>query len=133
MNPRDGLAGSADVQLHRILRRGATNGPPLPDGVTADDGTDRGIVFLFIGADIGRQFEFVKSQWTNDGDFAGLGSERDPLTGAQDDESTFTIPRPVRRRLHGLPSFVRTCGGEYLFLPSISALAWLAAGRYELT
>jgi deferrochelatase/peroxidase EfeB len=116
MNPRDGLAGSADVQLHRILRRGATYGPPLPDGVTADDGTDRGIVFLFIGADIGRQFE------------------RDPLTGAQDDESTFTIPRrPVRRRLHGLPSFVRTCGGEYLFLPSISALAWLAAGRYELT
>jgi Dyp-type peroxidase family len=134
MNPRDGLGDSStDVQLHRILRRGATYGPPLPDGITADDGADRGIVFLFIGADIGRQFEFVKSQWTNDGDFAGLGAERDPVVGAQDDEATFTIPRrPIRRRLHGLPRFVRTCGGEYLFLPSISALTWLAAGRYEI-
>lgn len=134
MNPRDGLSGSStDVQLHRILRRGATYGPPLPDGVTADDGADRGIVFLFLGADIGRQFEFVKSQWTNDGDFVGLGAERDPVVGAQQDGATFTIPhRPVRRRLHGLPSFVRTCGGEYFFLPSISALGWLAVGRYEI-
>lgn len=135
MNPRDGLSGSStEVQLHRILRRGATYGPPLPDGITSDDGADRGIVFLFIGADISRQFEFVKSQWTNDGDFVGLGPERDPVVGAQDAGATFTIPRrPVRRRLHGLPRFVRTCGGEYLFLPSISALAWLAAGRYETT
>ena len=133
MNPRDGLSeSSTDVQLHRILRRGATYGPALAEGITDDDGADRGIVFLFIGADIGRQFEFVKSQWTNDGDFAGLGTEQDPIVGAQDHEATFTIPRrPVRRRLHGLPRFVRTCGGEYLFVPSISALAWLAEGGYQ--
>lgn len=132
MNPRDGLADSStDVQLHRILRRGATYGPPLPDGVTADDGVDRGIAFIFIGADIGRQFEFVKSQWTNDGDFISLGAEPDPLVGVHDGNAAFTIPcHPVRRRLHGLPTFVRACGGEYLFLPSLSALAWLADGRY---
>lgn len=132
MNPRDGLAGSStDVQLHRILRRGATYGPPLPDGVTTDDGVDRGIAFIFLGADVGRQFEFVKSQWTNDGDFISLGAERDPLVGVHDEDATFTIPRhPVRRRLHGLPTFVRACGGEYLFLPSRSGLGWLAEGSY---
>ncbi len=132
MDPGSELeGGSTYVQLHRILRRGSTYGPPLPEAVTADDGADRGIVFLFIGASIDRQFEFVKSQWTNDGEFAGLGAERDPLVGAQDAGATFTIPRrPVRRRLHGLPTFVRTCGGEYLFLPSLPALDWLAAGRY---
>jgi Dyp-type peroxidase family len=130
MNPRDSLAEtSTDVQLHRILRRGTTYGPPLPDGVTSDDGVDRGIVFIFMGSDIARQFEFVKGQWTNDGDFIGLGAERDPLVGVQKVDSTFTIPRhPVRRRLRGLPTFVRACGGEYLFLPSLSALDWLADG-----
>jgi hypothetical protein len=40
----------------------------------------------------------------------------------------FTIPRrPVRRRLHGLPRFVVTRGGEYFFMPGLRALAWLGA------
>jgi len=34
--------------------------------------------------------------------------------------------RPVRRRLQGIPNFVVTRGGEYAFMPSISALHWLA-------
>ena len=33
---------------------------------------------------------------------------------------------PVRRRLTGLPQFVRTRGGAYFFLPGISALRYLA-------
>lgn len=132
MNPRDSLHDSTDVQLHRILRRGATYGPALPDGVTADDGQDRGIAFIFMGTEIGRQFEFVKSQWTADGEFAGLGDERDPILGNQDEQATFTIPRrPVRRRLTGVPSFTRTCGGEYFFLPGLTALRWLADGDYQ--
>jgi hypothetical protein len=39
----------------------------------------------------------------------------------------FTIPRsPVRRRLHGLQRFTVTRGGEYCFVPSLSALRWLS-------
>ena len=39
-NPRDALdeEGSVDVRLHRMIRRGTSYGPMLPDGVTEDDG-----------------------------------------------------------------------------------------------
>ena len=126
--PRDALKDTITaVNIHRIVRRGFVYGPILPEGVMEDDGVDRGIVFLWMGAHLARQFEFVKSQWHNDGDFVGLADEKDPIAGANDGTGTFTIPkRPVRRRLHGIPRFVTTKGGEYCFMPSIRALHWLA-------
>jgi hypothetical protein len=99
----------------------------LPEGVMDDDGADRGIVFVFVGAHLKRQFEFVKTQWVEDGIFIGASTEKDPLVGAGEGTGAFTIPaRPIRRRLQGLPSFVVTRGGEYCFGPSLSALRWLA-------
>jgi len=128
-NPRDAFDqdGSVDVRLHRMIRRGTSYGPMLPDGVVEDDGIDRGIVFVFAGAHIKRQFEFVKTQWLNDGIFIGAPHESDPLVGPHDESSSFTIPqRPIRRRLQNLPPFVVTRGGEYCFAPSLRALRWLA-------
>ncbi len=128
-NPRDALdqEGSVDVRLHRMIRRGTSYGPMLPDGVIEDDGIDRGIVFVFAGAHLKRQFEFVKTQWLNDGIFIGAPLESDPLVGPHGDSSSFTIPqRPIRRRLQDLPPFVVTRGGEYCFAPSLRALQWLA-------
>lgn len=59
----------------------------------------------------------------NDGNFTGLDVEKDLLTGDNDGSGVFTIPQhPVRRRLHGVERFLTTRGGEYLFLPSLSAL-----------
>jgi Dyp-type peroxidase family len=127
-NPRDALddEGSVDVRRHRMIRRGTSYGPMLPEGVLEDDGADRGIIFVFAGAHLKRQFEFVKTQWLNDGIFIGAPSERDPLVGAGDG-TDFTIPeRPIRRRLQELPPFVVTRGGEYCFAPGLSALRWLA-------
>jgi Dyp-type peroxidase family len=128
-NPRDALdeEGSVDVRLHRMIRRGTSYGPMLPEGTLEDDGEDRGIVFAFVGAHPGRQFEFVKTQWLNDGIFIGAPPEKDPLAGANDGSGTFTIPqRPIRRRLRELPPFVITRGGEYCFVPGLRALRWLA-------
>ncbi|MFJ4107086.1 Dyp-type peroxidase [Oerskovia enterophila] len=128
-NPRDALAddGSTDVRLHRMIRRGTSYGPMLPDGELEDDGADRGIIFVFAGAHIKRQFEFVKTQWLNDGIFIGAPGEADPIVGSSHHASTFTIPRrPIRRRLQDLPPFVITRGGEYCFAPSLSAMRWLA-------
>ena len=128
-NPRDALdqEGSVDVRLHRMIRRGTSYGPVLPDGVTEDDGAERGIIFVFAGAHLKRQFEFVKTQWLNDGIFIGAPRESDPLVGPHDDPGSFTIAqRPIRRRLQDLPPFVITRGGEYCFAPSLSALRWLA-------
>ena len=70
-------------RLHRMIRRGTAYGPPLPEGVLEDDGADRGLMFAFVGAHLGRQFEFVQSEWINDGDFFGLGDAKDPIVGAE--------------------------------------------------
>ncbi len=128
-NPRDALDHemSVNVRLHRMIRRGTSYGPILRDGILDDDGADRGIVFVFAGAHLNRQFEFVKTQWLNDGIFIGAPAEKDPLAGSNDSSGMFTIPqRPIRRRLPNLPPFVITRGGEYCFAPGLRALRWLA-------
>ena len=128
-NPRDAFDGdgSVDVRLHRMIRRGTSYGPMLPEGVLEDDGVDRGIMFVFAGAHLKRQFEFVKTQWLNDGIFIGTPLERDPLVGPNDGSGVFTVPeRPIRRRLNELPPFVITRGGEYCFVPGLRAMRWLA-------
>jgi Dyp-type peroxidase family len=127
-NPRDSLDRDlgTDVRLHRMIRRGTSYGPMLPDGVLEDDGLDRGIMFVFAGSHLKRQFEFVKTQWLNDGIFIGAPAEKDPLVGPNDG-GMFTIPqRPIRRRLQDLPPFVVTRGGEYCFAPGLRALRWLS-------
>ncbi|MGW3955967.1 Dyp-type peroxidase [Streptomyces sp. NPDC004752] len=132
VNPRDALKDTiVDVRLHQLLRRGAAYGPMLPEGVLDDDGVDRGVVLAFANADPGRQFEFVQSQWVNDGDFISAGTNQDPLAGNHAADGDFAYAaRPVRRRLRGLPSFVVTKGGEHVFLPGISGLEHLAEGRW---
>jgi Dyp-type peroxidase family len=126
MNPRDSVV-VGEVRLHRMIRRGTTYGPPLPAGELEDDGADRGLMFAFVGAHLARQFEFVQVQWVNDGKFIGAPSEKDPLIGPNDGSGQFTVPQqPIRRRLQGLGAFVVNRGGEYCFMPSLSALRWLA-------
>lgn len=125
-NPRDS-AIVGEVRLHRMIRRGTSYGPMLPEGVLEDDGVDRGIMFAFIGAHLARQFEFVKTQWINDGKFFGAPDEKDPLVGPNDGAGRFTVPQqPIRRRLQDLPAFVVNRGGEYCFQPSLRALRWIA-------
>ena len=111
-----------------MIRRGTSYGPPLPNGVLDDDGVDRGLMFAFVGAHLGRQFEFVQSEWMNDASFFGGTHEKDPIAGANAGDNTFDIPkRPIRRRLQGLPRFVVSRGGEYCFLPGLKALRYLAS------
>lgn len=130
VNPRDALGESlTDIRLHRILRRGAAYGPPLPEAATEDDGADRGIILALINANPGRQFEFVQSQWINDGDFISQGARTDPIVGRRDRADDYAYPaRPVRRRLTGLADFTTVRGGEHVFLPGLGGLAWLAGG-----
>ena len=129
LNPRDAdIAGV--TRIHRMIRRGTSYGPLLPHGVLEDDGADRGLMFAFVGAHLWRQFEFVQSEWMNKGDFFGGGTAEDPICGLGNGDGTYDIPRrPLRMRLKGLPQFVVTRGGEYCFLPSLSALRWLAELR----
>lgn len=125
-NPRDAKIAGV-VRLHRMLRRGTAYGPPLADGVLEDDGVDRGLMFAFVGSHLKRQFEFVQSEWINDGVFAGLEHTRDPVSGSLEGKGSFSYPRrPVPKRLQGLSRFVITRGGEYCFMPGLRGLRWLA-------
>lgn len=125
MNPRDADVAGV-VRIHRMIRRGTSYGPPLPEGILEDDGVDRGLMFAFLGAHLSRQFEFVQSEWMNDGSFFGGGATKDPVAGVSEGTGTFDIPkRPLRVRLQGLPRFVVNRGGEYCFVPGLRALRWL--------
>jgi deferrochelatase/peroxidase EfeB len=124
-NPRDADVAGV-VRIHRMIRRGTSYGLILPEGVLEDDGQDRGLMFAFIGANLGRQFEFVQSEWMNDGDFFGGGATKDPVAGATSGADAYSFPkRPLAVRLKGLSRFVVTRGGEYCFLPGLRALQWL--------
>jgi deferrochelatase/peroxidase EfeB len=135
MNPRDTkMPVLTDVNIHRIIRRSTTYGAPYdPNAISKqDDESVRGIYFLFISAKAMNTLEFLQQEWINDGTFMNLGDERDPLIGLQEERNTFSIPtEPVRRRIHDLETFNVLRGGEYLFMPSLSALTWLAGLNAE--
>jgi len=124
MNLRD---TGHSMQRRRIIRRGGTYGPHLPEGA-ADDGAERGIA-AFVGcASLVRQFEFLQNVWVNDPEFQELGNERDPFIGTQDGSFDYTIPkRPIKRKIVGLPAFTTLRGGAYFFLPGVRALRYLAS------
>jgi len=130
MNPRDTkMPVLTDVNIHRIIRRSTTYGAPYdPNAISEhEDERARGIYFLFISAKAMNTLEFLQQEWINDGTFMNLGDERDPAVGLQEEGATFTIPKePVRRRIHGIETFNVLRGGEYLFMPSLTALQWLA-------
>jgi Dyp-type peroxidase family len=130
MNPRDTqLTRLTDTNIHRLIRRGSTYGVPYdPNALSEkDDEVPRGAIFQFISAKAMATMEFLQQEWINDGNFIGVGNERDPIIGRQEEGASFTIPKqPVRRRVRGIETFNVLRGGEYFFMPSISALKWIA-------
>ncbi len=123
MNPRD---TAANMNRRRMIRRGATYGPHLPEN-TLEDGAERGIAAFIICASLIRQFEFAQNVWINDRNFHELGNERDPVCGNQDGTLEFKIPkRPIRKKITGLPAFTTLRGGAYFFLPGLKALRYIA-------
>lgn len=123
LNPRD---TAHYMNRRRMIRRGATYGPALPDNAP-DDGVERGIAAFIICADLVRQFEFAQNVWINDKTFHELGNEHDPICGTQDGTLDFTVPkRPIRKVHKGIPAFTTLTGGAYFFLPGLNALRYLA-------
>ena len=123
MNPRD---TASNMNRRRMIRRGATYGPHLPEDAP-EDGQERGIAAFIICASLVRQFEFAQNVWINDHNFHELGNERDPVCGHHDGTLEFKIPRrPIRKTIRGLPAFTTLKGGAYFFLPGLKALRYLA-------
>jgi deferrochelatase/peroxidase EfeB len=127
----------ASTRFHRLLRRGREYGikVSLSQALAgADEGSESGLQFICLGANIARQFEFVQSAWVASAKFNGLSEQGDPLLGsrlpglAEDPTDTFSLPQSdgPDRRLTGLPRFVTVLGGAYFFLPGIRALRFLS-------
>ncbi|TCM75955.1 MULTISPECIES: Dyp-type peroxidase [unclassified Rhizobium] len=131
-NPRaTPLKRATAVRRHRLLRRGVEYGPHLKDDALDDDGVDRGLINLFIQADIERQFEFVQAEWMKGGEFLGLDpSEQDPINGVGGEGSQMSVPGAKRPFLFDLPTFVTVKGGEYLFVPGLNALRGIIDQKY---
>jgi deferrochelatase/peroxidase EfeB len=131
-NPRSAAIAGGGGLKHRIVRRGLPYGPPF-DPSHPDDGIERGLLGLFIGVSLKDQFEFLMSEWVNGDTFApGLGGTSDPVLGNNADfPRKFVIPVENASKIvvSGFPQFVRTRGAAYGFIPSLSALRYLADAR----
>ena len=67
------------------------------------------IYFLFISAKAMTTLEFLQQEWINDGNFMGLGNERDPQVGLQEEGATFTIPKRSGQTAHPRDSNIQRC------------------------
>ena len=138
VNPRgqpvegQGTPGGSN-NAHRLIRRGMPYGPAYDPSVPYD-GMERGLLGYFINTYIENQYEFVLKEWVEAGEFAGRvrlnPKSKDVLIGANDPaDSIFEIPRaggpPLK--LTGFSRFITTKAAAYCFLPSITALKWIAA------
>jgi deferrochelatase/peroxidase EfeB len=118
---------------HRLIRRGMPYGPNF-DPKQPYDGIERGLLGYFINSSIENQYEFVLGHWVNDSEFAGRvrlnPKSKDPMIATQDPaESIFVIPQangepPIK--ITGFSSFVTTRAAAYCFLPSVTAMKFMA-------
>lgn len=113
------------LHVPRIVRRGMSYGPPH----VANDGVDRGLIFLGFNSSIAEQYEVLQA-WLNGGDGNGPKSYsalRDPITGsrAADDPMSFVAGPGQTWTLPAHEPLVRLQWGLYTFVPSMKALGEL--------
>ena len=136
-HPRDAFGFNGGlVNRRRIMRRGLPYGEYVPEGQPVRDEDERGIIFMVLNASIFRQFEFVQQQWIEYGNDAHQGNDKDPLVGNHEGTGTFLVQGTVDPAnppflCGGLPNFVELRGGDYFFIPSLTALAMIATGTVD--
>ena len=131
--------GSALVNRRRILRRGLPYGhwdlrqPPAPGG-------EDGIIFLAVCSSLFRQFEFVQQQWMQYGLDFNAGSDTCPIIGnhMDEDQAKLVIAADGKTRdrpfvCARIPQFVEPKGGDYFFVPSMTALRMIGTGIVDPT
>jgi Dyp-type peroxidase family len=136
-NPRDAFGFNGQlINRRRITRRGLPYGPYVPENQEVNDKDEHGIIFMALNASLFRQFEFVQQQWVEYGNDAHLGNDKDMVIGNHEGKGRYTIqgsqdPKNPPFVCGGLPNFVELRGGDYFFLPSMTALRMIAAGQVD--
>jgi Dyp-type peroxidase family len=137
VHPRDAFGFNGRlINRRRITRRGLPYGRFVAEGQPASDAEDRGVIFMALNASISRQFEFVQQQWIEYGNDAHLGNDKDILMGNHGGRGRFVLQgdaSPANPPLicSSLPNFVQLRGGDYFFLPSITALGMISMGLVD--
>jgi Dyp-type peroxidase family len=137
VHPRDAFGFNGRlINRRRITRRGLPYGRFVAEGQPASDAEDRGVIFMALNASISRQFEFVQQQWIEYGNDAHLGNDKDILMGNHGGRGRFVLQgdaSPANPPLicSSLPNFVELRGGDYFFLPSITALGMISMGLVD--
>jgi Dyp-type peroxidase family len=137
-NPRDAFGfGGKLVNRRRIARRGLPYGPYTPEDEAGSDSGEHGIIFIVMNASIFRQFEFVQQQWIEYGNDARQGNDKDMLMGNHGGVGKYMIQGTATDSLNppficaGLPNFVELRGGDYFWVPSITALRMIAENSVD--
>jgi len=134
VNPRDQALDPVVEGVPRVIRRGLPYGPPLVGD--EDDGADRGLLGLFLCADLRRQF-YTMTGWIKRNDFSPVyDADRRAqdavvanrsLVGAS---TTFVLPGEGGDGgdvlLEELPDFVHTKGTVFLLYPGRTMLGALS-------
>jgi Dyp-type peroxidase family len=149
VNPRDmldpdhprGEATTALTNRRRILRRGLPYGDSS-EAARRDDQAEHGVFIMAVCTSLFRQFEFIQQQWIQYGLDLDSGNDSCPITGRRDplnpQANKFVVQAdPDSGKAPyiaaNLPQFVETRGGEYFFIPSITALRMMAMGSVDPT
>ena len=108
----------------------------LPKAQPVSDTEERGVIFMVLNASLSRQFEFVQQQWIQYGNDSHLGNDKDILMGNHGGHGRFVVqgdasPTNPPFVCSNLPDFVELRGGDYFFLPSITALGMIAMGLVD--
>jgi Dyp-type peroxidase family len=132
-NPRSGAI--VGVPWGRsVVRRGLPYGRAWKAGEGPPRG-GRGLMGLFLCADLEAQFEFVLKVWAH-GDLSapGLRGTQDLFAVGRDQPTPFRFrPRDTDPEVTvAVPPLVRTRGSLYLFYPGLNALGWLAEAGWTL-
>jgi Dyp-type peroxidase family len=137
VHPRDAFGFNGQlINRRRITRRGLPYGRFVPESEPVSDIEERGIIFMVLNASLSRQFEFVQQQWIQYGNDAHLGNDKDMLLGNHGGSGRFVVqgeasPTNPPFVCSSLPDFVELRGGDYFFLPSITALGMIAMGLVD--
>lgn len=134
---------SALDNRRRVIRRGIPYGEVKDP--TRDDG-DHGVIILILNASINRQFEFVQQQWIQSGNDFRMANDSDPILGNHGPNDGSAESRQGRMVMQAdprgdrppflcnkIPTFVETRGGDYFFVPSMTALQLIGAGIVDPT
>ncbi|WP_193170810.1 Dyp-type peroxidase [Nisaea nitritireducens] len=120
----------------RVLRRGLPYGPA--DLNSRSDETEQGVAMMIVGCSLFRQFEFVQQQWIQYGLDFHQGNNTCPMLGDHSHHKRHTIPSdPASGKppyvMSKLKTFVECRGGDYFFIPSMTALRMIAMGIVDPT